>query len=174
MPVAAVLHGFIYNKDAFAKVGITDVPKTDEEFFADLDKIKKDGTYVPLAMGTPDQWEAATMGYQNIGPNYWHGEDGRNALIDGKEKLTDEDWVAPFKAARQMGAATWATASRRSPTPTARTCSRSAAPPSIRPVRGRSRSSRARRSSRWGPSRRRCRRPATPATCPITPISASA
>ena len=53
------------------------------------DKIKADGTYVPLALGTKDQWEAATMGYQNIGPNYWHGEDGRLALIAGKEKLTD-------------------------------------------------------------------------------------
>ena len=98
VPVAAVLHGFIYNKDAFKKVGIADVPKTDDEFFADLEKIKKDGTYVPLAMGTPDQWEAATMGYQNIGPNYWHGEEGRQALISGKEKLTDKDWVAPLQA----------------------------------------------------------------------------
>ncbi len=97
VPVAAVLHGFIYNKDAFAKAGINEVPKTSEEFFADLDKIKADGTYVPLAMGTPDQWEAATMAYQNIGPNYWHGEEGRLALISGKEKLTDPEWVAPFK-----------------------------------------------------------------------------
>ena len=97
VPVAAVLHGFIYNKDAFAQAGIKEPPKTAEEFFADLDKIKKDGTYVPLAMGTPDQWEAATMGYQNIGPNYWHGEEGRQALIAGKEKLTDPEWVEPFK-----------------------------------------------------------------------------
>jgi len=28
-------------------------------------------------MGTNDQWEAATMGYNNIGPNYWKGEEGR-------------------------------------------------------------------------------------------------
>ena len=103
VPVAAVLHGFIYNKDAFAKAGIKEVPKTVDEFFADLDKIKADGTYVPLAMGTPDQWEAATMGYQNIGPNYWHGEDGRKALIDGKEKLTDAAWVAPFKQLAKWG-----------------------------------------------------------------------
>jgi raffinose/stachyose/melibiose transport system substrate-binding protein len=47
-------------------------------------------------MGTHDQWEAATMGYQNIGPNYWKGEEGRLALIKGTQKLTDEDWVAPF------------------------------------------------------------------------------
>ena len=38
VPMASVIHGFIYNKDAFAKVGV-DVPKTEEEFFAALDKI---------------------------------------------------------------------------------------------------------------------------------------
>ena len=97
VPMASVLHGFIYNKDAFDKVGIKDTPKTMDEFYADLDKIKADGTYIPLDIGTHDQWEAATMGYQNIGPDYWHGEDGRKALIAGKEKLTDADWVAPFK-----------------------------------------------------------------------------
>ncbi len=96
VPVASVLHGFIYNKEAFEKLGLS-VPKTEDEFFAALDKIKADGTYVPLAMGTNDQWEAATMGYQNIGPTYWKGEDGRKALIDGKEKLTDAVWVEPFK-----------------------------------------------------------------------------
>ena len=37
------------------------------------------------------------MGYQNIGPNYWKGEDGRLALIAGKEKLTDEPWVEPYR-----------------------------------------------------------------------------
>jgi raffinose/stachyose/melibiose transport system substrate-binding protein len=96
VPVAAVLHGFIYNKDAFDKLGIKP-PATETEFFAALDKIKADGTYVPLDLGTKDQWEAATMGYQNIGPNYWHGEDGRLALIAGKEKLTDPQWLEPLK-----------------------------------------------------------------------------
>ncbi len=97
VPVAAVLGGFIYNREAFDKVGIKQPPATVDEFFAVLDKIKADGAYVPLAMGTSDQWEAATMGYQNIGPNYWHGEDGRKALIEGKQKLTDAQWVEPFK-----------------------------------------------------------------------------
>jgi raffinose/stachyose/melibiose transport system substrate-binding protein len=95
MPMASVIHGFIYNKEAFAKLGV-EVPKTEAEFFAVLDKIKKDGTYIPMAMGTSDQWEAATMGYNNIGPNYWKGEEGRLALIKGTQKLTDEPWVAPF------------------------------------------------------------------------------
>ena len=95
VPMASVIHGFIYNKDAFAKLGI-EVPATEAEFFAALDKIKEDGTYIPMAMGTKDLWEAATMGYQNIGPTYWKGEEGRNALIKGEQKLTDPDWVEPF------------------------------------------------------------------------------
>ncbi|WP_448953875.1 ABC transporter substrate-binding protein [Labrys neptuniae] len=96
VPVASVIHGFIYNKDAFDKLGLK-VPQTEEEFFAVLDKIKADGTYVPMAMGTKDLWEAATMGYQNIGPNYWKGEEGRLALIKGEQKLTDADWVQPYE-----------------------------------------------------------------------------
>jgi raffinose/stachyose/melibiose transport system substrate-binding protein len=95
VPMASVIHGFIYNADAFAQLGI-EVPTTEAEFFAALDKIKADGTYIPMAMGTNDQWEAATMGYNNIGPNYWKGEEGRLALIKGEQKLTDPQWVAPF------------------------------------------------------------------------------
>jgi raffinose/stachyose/melibiose transport system substrate-binding protein len=95
VPMASVIHGFIYNKDAFDALGIA-VPTTNEEFYAALDKIKADGTYIPMAMGTNDQWEAATMGYNNIGPNFWKGEEGRLALIKGEQKLTDPQWVAPF------------------------------------------------------------------------------
>lgn len=95
VPMASVIHGFIYNKAAFEELGLTP-PATTEEFFAVLDKIKADGTYIPLAMGANDQWEAATMGYQNVGPNHWKGEEGRAALLSGKAKLTDPEWVAPF------------------------------------------------------------------------------
>ena len=96
VPMASVIHGFIYNKEAFEKVG-AEVPKTVDQFFAVLDKLKADGTYIPMAMGTKDMWEAATMGYQNIGPTYWKGEEGRKALIKGEQKLTDEGWVEPFR-----------------------------------------------------------------------------
>ena len=95
VPMASVIHGFIYNKDAFDKLGIA-IPATEDEFFAALDKIKADGTYIPLAMGTKDQWEAATMGYYNIGPNYYKGEEGRKALIKATQKLTDPAWVEPY------------------------------------------------------------------------------
>ncbi|WP_432343540.1 ABC transporter substrate-binding protein [Shinella yambaruensis] len=96
VPMASVIHGFIYNKDAFDQLGIT-VPATEAEFFAALDKIKEEGSYIPMAMGTKDLWEAATMGYQNIGPTYWKGEEGRKALIAGTQKLTDDAWVEPYR-----------------------------------------------------------------------------
>lgn len=97
MPMASVIHGFIYNKDAFKELGLS-VPKTETEFFATLEAIKKDGTYVPIAMGTSDQWEAATMGFQNIGPNYWDGEVGRKALLDGSGKLSDPAYVKTLES----------------------------------------------------------------------------
>ena len=102
VPMASVIHGFIYNKDAFAELGL-EVPETETDFFATLDKIKEDGTYIPMAMGTNDQWEAATMGYNNIGPNYWKGEEGRLALIAGEQKLTDEAWIAPYRQLAKWG-----------------------------------------------------------------------
>jgi raffinose/stachyose/melibiose transport system substrate-binding protein len=144
---------FIYNKDAFDKLGIA-IPATRDEFFAALDKIKADGTYIPMAMGTKDQWEAATMGYQNIGPNYWKGEEGRTALIKGEQKLTDADWVAPYaelaKWKPYLGdgfeAQTYPDSQNLF------TLGRAAIYP---PARGRSACSTRRRSSRWAPSRRR-------------------
>ena len=96
MPIASVLHGFMYNKDIFAELGL-EVPTTEAEFFAVLDKIKEEGSYIPLDMGTVDQWEAATMGYTNIGPAYWKGEEGRKALLDGSAKLTDSVYVEPMQ-----------------------------------------------------------------------------
>jgi raffinose/stachyose/melibiose transport system substrate-binding protein len=102
VPMASVIHGFIYNKKIFDELKLTP-PKTMAEFHAALDKIKADGKYTPIAMGTADQWEAATMGFQNIGVNYWKGEEGRKALIEGKQKLTDPAYVKTFAEL-----ATWA------------------------------------------------------------------
>ena len=95
VPMASVIHGFIYNQEIFDELGLEE-PATEAEFFALLDAIEADGTYETMAMGTTDQWEAATMGFQNIGPNYWKGEAGRIGLIEGTEKLTDPQYVAVF------------------------------------------------------------------------------
>lgn len=97
VPMASVIHGFIYNVEIFDELGLEE-PETEAEFYEVLDQIDDDGTYAPLVMGTADQWEAATMGFQNIGPNYWDGEEGRLALIEGNESFDDEPYVAAFEA----------------------------------------------------------------------------
>ena len=97
MPVAAVLAGFFYNIDIFNELGIQP-PKTEAEFLAALKTIKESGKYEPLAYGSADSWQLAYNGLYSIGPTYWHGEDGRLGLIDGKKKLTDPEFVAAFKA----------------------------------------------------------------------------
>jgi raffinose/stachyose/melibiose transport system substrate-binding protein len=96
VPMASVIHGFIYNADAFAALRIKE-PVTLDEFFEVLQRIKADRRYIPLVMGTKDGWETATMGYQNIGPNFYRGEEGRKALVAGRERLTDPQWVEPFR-----------------------------------------------------------------------------
>jgi raffinose/stachyose/melibiose transport system substrate-binding protein len=96
VPMGSVIHGFIYNKDIFKELGLSE-PKTEKEFFEVLEAIKKDGKYTPLAIGSKDLWEAESMGYTNFGPNYWHGEEGRQALIDGTKKFTDPEFVKAFE-----------------------------------------------------------------------------
>ncbi len=97
VPMASVIHGFIYNADAFTKLGLSE-PLTNEEFLELLEIIKQDGDYAPLVMGTNDQWEAATMGFQNIGPNYWKGEEGRLGLIDGSIGYNEGGFLEAFEA----------------------------------------------------------------------------
>jgi hypothetical protein len=96
MPMASVIHGFIYNVEAFEELGVT-APATIPEFMALLKKIEDDGGYVPLSLGTADQWEAATMGFQNVGtqllerrgwpqePDRRHREAHRSAVRGGLE-----------------------------------------------------------------------------------------
>lgn len=96
VPMASVIHGFMYNKDAFAELDLS-VPETTDDFYAVLDKIKAEGSYIPMAMGTKDQWEAATMGYTNVGPAFWNGEEGRQGLLTGDAKFTDEPFIETFR-----------------------------------------------------------------------------
>lgn len=92
MPMASVIHGFFYNKKLFAELGLTP-PATEAEFFAVLDKVKASGKAAPIALGTADQWETNQIVFTGIGPNYWKGEEGRKALIAGKKKFTDPEFV---------------------------------------------------------------------------------
>lgn len=97
VPMASVIHGFLYNKNIFDELGLEE-PTTEQEFLDALQVIRDSGMYEPLAMGTVDQWESATMGFQNIGPNYWQGEEGRLGLIEGTAKYNEDGFLAAFEA----------------------------------------------------------------------------
>jgi raffinose/stachyose/melibiose transport system substrate-binding protein len=97
VPIASVIHGFIYNKKIFTELKLS-VPKTEADFYRVLETVKKNGKYAPLVMGTKDQWESATMGYQNIGPNYWGGEQGRKQLLAGTAKYNAGGFLKAFEA----------------------------------------------------------------------------
>ncbi|MEP7285277.1 MAG: extracellular solute-binding protein [Chloroflexota bacterium] len=97
VPMASVLHGFIYNKDYFDKNGFKE-PATYEDFLALLEAIKKEGSMTPLALGVKDGWAETSMGFDNIGPNYWGGQDGNLGLLAGTRKYNDPGFLAAFDA----------------------------------------------------------------------------
>ncbi|APA68974.1 MULTISPECIES: ABC transporter substrate-binding protein [unclassified Janthinobacterium] len=102
MPIASVMHGFLYNKKIFRELKLQP-PATEEEFFKVLETVKKSGKYAPLALGTADQWEANQVIFTSIGANYWKGEDGRKALIAGKAKFTDPQFIAAWEYEARLG-----------------------------------------------------------------------
>jgi raffinose/stachyose/melibiose transport system substrate-binding protein len=92
VPAASVIHGFYYNVEAFDELGL-DVPDLNDEFLAALEQLDADGTYDPLAWGTADEWIATSTAFDLIGPNFWNGEEGRQALLAGEKLYTDDDFV---------------------------------------------------------------------------------
>ena len=92
VPMASVIHGFIYNQEIFDELGL-EVPVTESEFFAVLDAIQAAGI-TPLAITTKDAWTTATMGFNNLWPNFAGGEVARQAVLAGEMELNDEGFVA--------------------------------------------------------------------------------
>ncbi|MDL9978887.1 extracellular solute-binding protein [Microbacterium sp. ASV49] len=62
LPFSYGIEGFWYNKDLFAKAGITDTPKTFDELNADIAKLKA-ANITPIAVGAGDKWPAAHWWY---------------------------------------------------------------------------------------------------------------
>jgi len=102
MPIASVIHGYLYNKKIFRRLSLHP-PKTEEEFFALLEKLSRSDVDVTLALGTADQWEASQILFSSVGPNFWGGEQGRRALITGQARFTDAPFVAAFEHMARLG-----------------------------------------------------------------------
>ncbi|MFI2706711.1 extracellular solute-binding protein [Nocardioides sp. CER28] len=62
LPFSMGVVGFWYNKSLFAKAGITGTPKTLDEWFSDIDKLKAAGI-TPVSVGAGDKWPAAHYWY---------------------------------------------------------------------------------------------------------------
>ncbi len=98
VPMASVIHGFIYNKDAFEEGRRRPSRRRWRSSTPLLDKLKKDGTYTPHrawappTSGKPRPWASRTSA-RTTG----RARPAATALIAGKEKFTDPQYVAVFK-----------------------------------------------------------------------------
>lgn len=96
LPLASVTNGFFYNKKIFEELKLSP-PETEDQLFSVLDAILRSGKYVPIALGTEDQWESAQVALASIGPNEWKGEIGRQNLINKKINFTDQQFISAFE-----------------------------------------------------------------------------
>lgn len=94
VPFAAVSHAVYYNKDIFAKEGLS-VPNTWEEFLTLCETLKSKG-YTPLANGLADEWDILETFFLGMLPNYIGGAEGRMQYEKGEKKLNDEAFLKAY------------------------------------------------------------------------------
>jgi multiple sugar transport system substrate-binding protein len=86
--------GIYYRKDLFAQAGVTEKPKTWDEFLAAAEKIKASGVE-PIVIGSKDLWPTAGwFDYLNLRLN---GYDFHMELMAGKTPYTDPRVKAVFE-----------------------------------------------------------------------------
>ncbi|WP_053372301.1 ABC transporter substrate-binding protein [Paenibacillus sp. FJAT-27812] len=78
--------GIVYNKEAFKRAGIKDIPTTLEQFYAACEQLKKAGI-VPVYLNYGAQWPLMTWGEDLV--SYMTGDaDYLNSMVN-----TDEPWT---------------------------------------------------------------------------------
>ncbi len=89
--------GVLYNKKVFANAGITEIPKTPEEYLAALKKIKDNTDAIPMytnfaAGWTMGAWDAYIGGSATGDPDYMN-----NGLVHGKDPFANKgDMTGPY------------------------------------------------------------------------------
>ncbi len=96
LPLASVIHGFIYNKNIFEELNL-EIPKTTDAFLDVLKKVQDSKKYTPIAMGTGSDFVTSVLGYSVIAPGFVKGEEGRQGLIDGTKRFTDAEFVEAWE-----------------------------------------------------------------------------
>lgn len=105
-PMAIEGYGFIYNKDLFAKAGITELPKTISELEAAAQKLQEAGI-TPFVNGYQETWILANH-LLNIG--FAHQPDPNafvKGLNEGTEKIVGnpvfDEWIKLFELTTKYG-----------------------------------------------------------------------
>lgn len=96
VPVAQVIHGVFYNKALLRQLG-AQPPQTEAQWFELLERIRSQGTHIPLALGLADMWESTQVVFTGAGPNFWGGEKGRQALLRGQARFTDKAFIDAWR-----------------------------------------------------------------------------
>ena len=97
IPSMANAQGIVYNKKVFEKAGITELPKTPDEFITALKTIKEKTDAIPLytnfaADWTMNAWDAYISGSANGDPDYMNV-----GLLKGKNPFSDRgDGTGPY------------------------------------------------------------------------------
>ncbi|MEH7451635.1 ABC transporter substrate-binding protein [Gottfriedia acidiceleris] len=95
MPMNTEGYGFIYNKDLFAKAGITEAPKTLSELTAAAEKLQKAGI-TPFSVGYGEWW---ILGIHLLNIPFAQQQDPDKFMADvnsGKVKIQDNEQFKQF------------------------------------------------------------------------------
>jgi len=93
--------GIVYNKAAFTQAGITDIPKTYDEFLAACEKLKQNGI-VPLASNFKDKWPLDVWVY-DIPTLVGEANDHQNKRADTDTPYTmDNEYGKTWSIVREL------------------------------------------------------------------------
>jgi len=99
VPLAQQTLQMFYNKDVFAKYGLTP-PTTWAEFMAINTKLKAAGV-TPMAVGAKDSWTLPML-HQVLAAPRFGASAFETAVTTGKKTFTDPDWVASLDVVKQL------------------------------------------------------------------------
>ncbi len=99
VPIDVTNMQMLYNKNLLAKAGITNPPKTFDEFLKQVDALKRVGV-VPFVSGFGEMWLADCFA-SNYAFNIM-GEEKVLATFRGEVKYTDPDWIKVLDIFREL------------------------------------------------------------------------